>query len=169
MIPSPTQIDDARALVGAGASIILGHHPHVLQGMEFHQGAPIIYSLGNFIADEVYFSDGDAIRWNRAERTGCILVAELDAKKVANVRQLPTFDTGRLVEIDESGFGSRRIEKTRRAILHGVTLSRYRREHLWVKTIQPILMHLRWSELKKLRLRQLRQAFRRLLQARHAR
>ena len=72
----------------------------MLQGLEFYRGAPIIYSLGNFVADDVYFSDGDAIRWNRTERTGCILLAELSESAVANVRQVPTFDTGRLVELD---------------------------------------------------------------------
>ena len=121
LIPSPVQIEQAHAIVDAGASIVLGHHPHVLQGLEFYRGAPIIYSLGNFIADDVYFSDGDAIRWNRTERTGCILLAELSESAVVNVRQVPTFDTGRLVELDrrrlwiaahregESGDCSRRV------------------------------------------------------------
>ncbi|KAL1890446.1 hypothetical protein Sste5346_008274 [Sporothrix stenoceras] len=39
----------AKAMVDAGASVIVGHHPHVVQGIEFHRGAPIFYSLGNFI------------------------------------------------------------------------------------------------------------------------
>jgi len=156
LIPSPLQIEQAHAIIEAGTSIVLGHHPHVLQGLEFYRGAPIIYSLGNFIADEVYFSDGDAIRWNRIERTGCILLAELTESAVANVRQVPTFDTGRFVEPDLGGSGSRRIEKTRRAIVQGVSPARYRREHLWIKTILPILKHLRWSELRKVRPSQLR-------------
>jgi poly-gamma-glutamate capsule biosynthesis protein CapA/YwtB (metallophosphatase superfamily) len=165
LIPSPAQIEQAHAIIDAGASIVLGHHPHVLQGLEFYRGAPIIYSLGNFVADEVCFSDGDAIRWNRTERTGCILFAELSESAVANVRQTPTFDTGRLVELDLGGFGSRRIEKTHRAIARGVSPARYRREHVWVKTIVPILKHLRWSELKKTRPRHLRKMTQMLLQA----
>jgi len=44
-----------RALVAAGADIIVGHHPHVVQGLEIYQGKPIFYSLGNFIFDQ-YFS-----------------------------------------------------------------------------------------------------------------
>jgi Bacterial capsule synthesis protein PGA_cap len=156
LVPSPLQIEQSHAMIEAGASIVLGHHPHVLQGLESYRGAPIIYSLGNFLADDVYFSDGDAIRWNRTERTGCILLAELSESAAANVRQVPTFDTGRLVEPDLDGFGSRRIEKASRAIVRGVSPARYRREHLWVKTIVPILKHLRWSELKKARPGQLR-------------
>lgn len=36
-----------RALIDAGASAVIGHHPHYLQGVEFHDGRPIFYSLGN--------------------------------------------------------------------------------------------------------------------------
>ena len=41
----------ARAAVDAGADIILGHHPHVLQGIEFYKQGVIAYSLGNFVFD----------------------------------------------------------------------------------------------------------------------
>lgn len=37
-----------RGFVEAGADIVVGHHPHVPQGWEVHQGTPIFYSLGNF-------------------------------------------------------------------------------------------------------------------------
>ena len=39
----------AHQLIDAGADGVIGSHPHVLQGMEFYQGKPIFYSLGNFI------------------------------------------------------------------------------------------------------------------------
>lgn len=38
----------ARALIDAGADIIVGDGPHVLQGIEVYRGRPIFYSLGNF-------------------------------------------------------------------------------------------------------------------------
>ena len=47
--PLPYQIRLARAAIDAGAAGVLGSHPHVLQAMELHQGAPAIYSLGNFV------------------------------------------------------------------------------------------------------------------------
>lgn len=47
-VPSPYQRDLAHRLVDAGASLIIGHHPHVPQGQEVYHGAPIFYSLGNF-------------------------------------------------------------------------------------------------------------------------
>jgi poly-gamma-glutamate synthesis protein (capsule biosynthesis protein) len=39
----------ARAAIDAGADAFLGHHPHVLQGVEIRAGRPIFYSLGNFL------------------------------------------------------------------------------------------------------------------------
>lgn len=38
-----------RSLVEAGADCVIGHHPHVPQGIEQHHGKPIAYSLGNFV------------------------------------------------------------------------------------------------------------------------
>ncbi len=40
-----------RAAINAGADIVIGHHPHVVQGIEVWQGRPIFYSLGNFAYD----------------------------------------------------------------------------------------------------------------------
>ncbi len=47
--PDSAQIVLAHALVDAGADLIIGHHPHVLQGIERYHGRTIVYSLGNFI------------------------------------------------------------------------------------------------------------------------
>jgi poly-gamma-glutamate synthesis protein (capsule biosynthesis protein) len=38
----------ARAVVDAGADVLLGHHPHSVQGIGFYRGKPLLYSLGNF-------------------------------------------------------------------------------------------------------------------------
>ncbi|MHB0954785.1 MAG: CapA family protein [Pirellulaceae bacterium] len=168
LVPSPVQIDQARALATAGASMVIGHHPHVLQGLEIYRNVPIIYSLGNFIADEVFFTDGHINRWNRTGRTGCILMAELSKEGVHNVRQIPTYDPGQAVELDDSRFGPRRIAKTCRALEHGVTFSRYRREHLWVKTIKPALEYLHWRRIKNLRPRHFQKAVAQVVRSRVA-
>jgi len=44
-----TQKELARKFIDCGADMILGHHPHVLQPIEFYMGKPIFYSLGNLI------------------------------------------------------------------------------------------------------------------------
>jgi poly-gamma-glutamate capsule biosynthesis protein CapA/YwtB (metallophosphatase superfamily) len=48
-LPPPYIQAAYRSLADAGASLVIGHHPHVPQGIEIWQGTPIIYSLGNFV------------------------------------------------------------------------------------------------------------------------
>jgi poly-gamma-glutamate synthesis protein (capsule biosynthesis protein) len=50
-----TQNRTAHFLVDSGADIVIGHHPHIVQGLEIYKDKPIFYSLGNFIFDQ-YFS-----------------------------------------------------------------------------------------------------------------
>ena len=45
--PSVVQTELARRLAAAGADVVAGHHPHVVQGVEERNGAVIAYSLGN--------------------------------------------------------------------------------------------------------------------------
>ncbi len=40
-----------QALIDAGADLVVGHHPHSLQGIQICHGRPIFHSLGNFIFD----------------------------------------------------------------------------------------------------------------------
>ena len=47
--PDPSQQAFARSLIDAGANAVIGHHPHVLQGIETHNSGVIVYSLGNFV------------------------------------------------------------------------------------------------------------------------
>lgn len=46
--PKQSQVDLAHSLIDSGASIIIGHHPHVLQGVEHYKDGIIFYSVGNF-------------------------------------------------------------------------------------------------------------------------
>lgn len=46
--PNETQIELAHKAIDAGADLVLGTHPHVLQGIEKYNGKYIAYSLGNF-------------------------------------------------------------------------------------------------------------------------
>lgn len=47
----------ARALIDAGAQLIIGHHPHVVQPVEEYGGGYIAYSLGNFVFDQNFSPD----------------------------------------------------------------------------------------------------------------
>ena len=48
----PRQQDLGRSLIDAGADIVIGHHPHVLEPVEVYKHGVIFYSLGNFISDQ---------------------------------------------------------------------------------------------------------------------
>lgn len=54
-IPSKYQINLAHQMIDAGADLIIGSHPHVVQSIEKYKDKLIFYSLGNFIFDQ-YFS-----------------------------------------------------------------------------------------------------------------
>lgn len=47
--PEEYQQKLAKGYIDAGADLVIGCHPHVLQGFEYYQGVPIIYSLGNYL------------------------------------------------------------------------------------------------------------------------
>jgi poly-gamma-glutamate synthesis protein (capsule biosynthesis protein) len=52
--PTRTQMELAHRFIDAGADVIIGAHPHVLQTVEVYNGKAIFYSLGNFIFDQSF-------------------------------------------------------------------------------------------------------------------
>jgi len=71
-----------RKFVDAGADLIIGHHPHVVQGFESYKGKLILFSLGNFIFDQYWSKDtqeelGVKISLNKDKDGKIITQAEL--------------------------------------------------------------------------------------------
>jgi poly-gamma-glutamate synthesis protein (capsule biosynthesis protein) len=62
----------ARAAVDAGADVVVGHHAHILRGIEVYRGRPIFHGLGNFVTVTRALSptgaDEDRRRWARRRR-----------------------------------------------------------------------------------------------------
>ena len=56
------QRDVAHAAIDDGADMILGHHPHILKGIEVYKGRPIFYSLGNFAIEQPQAFDPAILR-----------------------------------------------------------------------------------------------------------
>lgn len=56
-LPNDSQIAFAHAAIDAGAEMVIGHHPHVVQPAEVYKGKYILYSLGNFIFDQMWSLD----------------------------------------------------------------------------------------------------------------
>jgi hypothetical protein len=48
-VPAPYIQSMYHSIVDAGADLVVGHHPHVPQGIELYRDVPIAYSLGNFV------------------------------------------------------------------------------------------------------------------------
>lgn len=51
--PYHRQRELARRMLDAGASAVIGAHPHVTQGIDVHDEKPIVYSLGNFLFERI--------------------------------------------------------------------------------------------------------------------
>ncbi|MEB0140517.1 MULTISPECIES: CapA family protein [unclassified Undibacterium] len=84
---SPRQRALARSMIQAGADAVIGGHPHVTQDIEYVDGKPIIYSLGNFLMDSL---DNDA------QTHGWVLRLNISAKGVT------AWDT-RAADLDDEG------------------------------------------------------------------
>ena len=78
--PNASQQELAQTLVDAGATLIIGHHPHVVQGLGYGQGAFTAYSLGNFVFDQGFSEETSQ---------GLVLRFFLDASGVKMVEFLP--------------------------------------------------------------------------------
>lgn len=80
--PYHEDIINAHKLIDAGASCVIGHHPHVIQGIEYYNSGLIAYSLGSFI----YLPDfekGNSDKSITRDISICLNVV-LDEKKVIN-------------------------------------------------------------------------------------
>lgn len=77
--PSPRQVNLAHNLIDNGVNLILGHHPHVLQGIEKYNHGIIAYSLGNFVFD----------MWQRKTRESLLFRAILSKHGVVNFDIIP--------------------------------------------------------------------------------
>jgi poly-gamma-glutamate synthesis protein (capsule biosynthesis protein) len=94
----PYQERLGRALIDAGADMIIGHHPHLLQGIEIYKGRLIAYSLGNFVF--TYTS--------RATMDSAILLVTLDDQGFSAIRLVPVYTAGGRPVLEE-GENFRRI------------------------------------------------------------
>lgn len=92
-VPNERQIAAAHAFIEAGADLIIGSHPHVLQGFEMYKGKWIAYSLGNFI-----FTTNDyAPTWE-----SIILEAECDSSGDCALEVVPVWvKWAQPIEMDE--------------------------------------------------------------------
>lgn len=107
------QQEIAQALTDAGADLIWGHHPHVLQRMEWLEGENahrtlVVYSLGNLVSDQAMLRD--------AQRTAVITLTVKNGK-INNLQAIPfILDMGQhrliRVEKEEAAFILDRLDES---------------------------------------------------------
>ncbi len=74
--PSLSQVEIAHRLVDAGANYVIGHHPHVIQGIERYKDSLIVYSLGNFFFPAVRADSGRLHYQKKLCREFMVIVSE---------------------------------------------------------------------------------------------
>jgi poly-gamma-glutamate synthesis protein (capsule biosynthesis protein) len=79
--PPPYVVTAFRAMIDAGADAVFGHHPHVPQGIEWRNGRPIIYSLGNFL----FYQHTELFH----RKIGFCVSLEFDGRRIAGLELLP--------------------------------------------------------------------------------
>ena len=110
------QINDGHKMIDAGADAVIGMHSHCLQPVEFYNGKPIFYSLGNFIFNQTIKSGGggavqfsidenDAISYRIIPISASNAVTEIDAAGYSYVESISSN-----VAVDDSGYISEKIQ-----------------------------------------------------------
>lgn len=84
--PTPDQQHAARTAIDAGADLVLGVHPHWVQGIESYKGKLILYSFGNFIFDQ---------DWSRPTMEGMLVHLYWRGTTLVGVRFVPVLDVDR--------------------------------------------------------------------------
>ena len=78
--PNVSQINFSHAAIDAGADMVIGHHPHVVQVMEKYKGKFIFYSLGNFVFDQP---------WSQATKEGLTTKIYFTKNGISKISFLP--------------------------------------------------------------------------------
>jgi len=79
--PSAKEVELARSMIDAGATVVIGHHPHVVRPVERYHNGVIAYSLGNCVSDMV---------WYEPLRHGAVLAVDIEDGRAFAASVAPT-------------------------------------------------------------------------------
>jgi poly-gamma-glutamate synthesis protein (capsule biosynthesis protein) len=111
--PLPSQRKLAHKIIDAGANLILGHHPHVLQGIEEYNGGVIVYSLGNFIFPDISYKQYKLIQ-KPENKEALIFSCGISKNGIEGFEIIPVKANNQfqpvMLESDEKGFMLEKID-----------------------------------------------------------
>ena len=82
--PAMSERTRLREAIDNGADIAIGHHAHILQGLEIYKGRLIAYSMGNFMFDQTYYTT----------QLGMLLYAWMDGDRLHRIEVVPMYVNG---------------------------------------------------------------------------
>ena len=171
LYPSPDQRTQAKILVEAGGDLILGHHPHVLQGTERISTGLVNYSAGNFFFDEFYWSfinrDGEPqetlSKLSDDNRKGMIFQVDFSDRHL-KYACTPTFieETG-IIRVEQVPVRMKQMKRLSAALKWPFYSRLWRlyavKKEFQLRILPMISGKLTWSTLKKLRFHHFKQLF----------
>lgn len=92
-MPEDYQRQLGKAYIDAGADIVIGAHPHVLQGIEYYNGKPIVYSLGNYI-------------FNQSIEKTMLLKVTVSPENETTLQMIPAYASGAKTQKMDAGSGA---------------------------------------------------------------
>ncbi|MBD5396464.1 MAG: CapA family protein [Lachnospiraceae bacterium] len=106
--PDWAQLDQAPKLAEAGADLIIGDHPHCLQGIQYFGKVPVIYSLGNF--------------WFNSKTVDtCLIQVDISEKGIESLQFIPAIQEGCRTDF-ANGEEKERIISYMNSISYSVTI-----------------------------------------------
>ncbi|MCR4756647.1 MAG: CapA family protein [Butyrivibrio sp.] len=111
------QTDQAKEIADAGANLIIGAHPHVLQKIDYVNGVPVVYSLGNYIFNSKTLDTGMMVatlhkngsvnlQFVPAIQSGCSVYEAVDDEKMRVLNEMAGMSPG--IVLDSNGYISPR-------------------------------------------------------------
>jgi hypothetical protein len=127
--PSPDQIEFARSVIDAGASVVIGHHAHVVQGVERYKNGLIAYNLGNATTTDHYIDSTLGIRQTPRTRSSFVLRFTLTKDSVDGLETIPIRSEVGRVLVDDPQAASY-LARANRNLERGVTPATWKRRRL---------------------------------------
>jgi poly-gamma-glutamate synthesis protein (capsule biosynthesis protein) len=132
--PSPEQVRIARRLVDSGARVILGHHAHVVQGIESYGDGVIVYNMGNATTTDLSIDSRLAIKQSRRTRSAFILLIGFSKSGVECVERRPFRMTSDMVVLDDA-YARRLVERADRILERATSAGRWQARRVYEDVI----------------------------------